>query len=91
LNPILFEILVIVSASFASSVAVAWLGEVLAGWPTTVTYIVTVMTVGPALAVLRGRDRKRDRLDLSERAAAELISLVILLALGWWMGRTFWA
>lgn len=88
---LLYEILVIVSCSFAASVVVSWTLYGLLKWPITVTYIVLVMTVGPALAVIRGRDREKDRLDIGERAAAELVSLVILMGLGWWLGHTIWA
>lgn len=91
MNWLLYEILVITSLSFVASVAVAWALFAVLKWPMTVTYIVVVMTVGPALAVIRGRDREKDRLDIGERAAAELVALIILLALGWWLGHTFWA
>lgn len=83
MNPILHETLVIVFWSFLGSVGIGALGVLLLHWPLSVTYMLSVLTIGPTLAVLRGRDRAKDRLELGERAGVELLALIILLGLGW--------
>lgn len=51
-------------------------------WPFLPTYLVTLLTAGPALAILRGRDRTRDQLNVAERAVAEMMALVELIIVG---------
>jgi len=87
MNRILHETLAIVGWSFLGSVAIGAVAGLLFQWPITVTYMVSVLTIGPTLAILRGRDRSRDRLDLGERAGVELLALIILLAIGWLAGH----
>lgn len=87
MNPVLRETLVITFWTFWTS---AGLGAGLAlalKWPLTATYLMAVLTIGPALAILRGRNREKDPLEVSERAGAELLSLVILIGIGWLAGR----
>lgn len=57
------------------------------GVPFGITFLVGILTVGPTLAIWRGRDREKDKLDLGQRAAAETIALVVLLALGTYLSR----
>ncbi|MEW8978636.1 MAG: hypothetical protein AB2385_09545 [Symbiobacterium sp.] len=83
MNPILQETVVIVFWSFVGSVSIGALGKLLFGWPVSVTYMLSVLTFGPTLAILRGRDRSKDRLEIGERAGVELLALIILLGLGW--------
>jgi len=83
MNPILQETVVIVFWSFVGSVSIGALGRLLFGWPVSVTYMLSVLTFGPTLAILRGRDRSKDRLEIGERAGVELLALIILLGLGW--------
>lgn len=83
MNPILRETLAIVFWSFWTSVIVGSLGALLLRWPLTATYLMAVLTIGPALAVLRGRNREKDSLEIGERAGVELLALIILLAIGW--------
>lgn len=83
MNPILHETLVIVFWSFLGSAGIGALGALLLEWPVSVTYMLSVLTIGPTLAILRGRDRSRDRLELGERAGVELLALIILLGIGW--------
>jgi len=83
MNPILHETVVIVFWSFVGSVSIGALGRLLFGWPVSVTYMLSVLTFGPTLAILRGRDRSKDRLEIGERAGVELLALIILLGLGW--------
>lgn len=56
-------------------------------WPFLVTYFFSILTIGPALAIWRGRDREKDPLSLTERAAAEMVALAVLLALGMVLDR----
>lgn len=67
--------------------AAAFALRVAAGVPFAVTYILGALTVGPVLAIFRGRDRQRDPLTLAQRAAAEVLALAGLLAIGWLLGR----
>jgi len=87
MNRILHETLAIVGWSFLSSVAIGVVAALLLRWPITVTYMLSVLTIGPTLAILRGRDRSRDRLELGERAGVELLAILILLAIGWLAGH----
>ncbi|MFO7274057.1 MAG: hypothetical protein LOD90_05215 [Symbiobacteriaceae bacterium] len=87
MNRILHETLAIVGWSFLGAVAIGVAGALLFRWPITVTYMLSVLTIGPTLAILRGRDRSRDRLELGERAGVELLALLILLGIGWLFSR----
>lgn len=87
MNPVLRETVVITFWTFWSSAGLAALAVLTLGWPLTATYIMAVLTIGPALAVLRGRNREQDRLEVGERAGVELLSLIILLAIGWAAAR----
>jgi len=84
---ILRETAIITWWSFFWSLAVAVLGTRIFGWPLTATYMLAVLTIDPALAILRGRNRAKDPLELGERAGVELLSLAILLGIGWASGR----
>lgn len=72
--------------TFWASVLSAVAGSYLMQWPLTGTYLLTVLTVGPVLAIQRGRNRESDPLELGERAVAEILVIVILLGLGSWLG-----
>lgn len=82
MNPVLRETLIITFWTFWSSAGLAALAVLTLHWPLTVTYLMTVLTIGPALAILRGRNREQDRLELGERAGVELLSLIILIVIG---------
>lgn len=86
-NPFVSEIALIVFVSFWSALLVGVLVGLIFGSGLTVTYMVAVLTVGPVLAIYRGIKREQDALTLTERAMAELLSLLILLALGSVLGR----
>jgi hypothetical protein len=79
---ILREVAAMLVWTFWASAGAAVVGSLLLGWPLTGTYLLAVLTVGPTLAIQRGRDREKDRLEIGERAAAEILVLIILLALG---------
>lgn len=83
MNHILRETGIIVFWSFLASLAIGLVGSLLLHWPLTATYLMAVLTVDPALAILRGRDREKDKLEIGERAGVELLSLAILIAIGW--------
>lgn len=83
MNPILQETLIILFWSFISSAAAGALGSVILGWPFSATYMLAALTVGPTLAILRGRNREKDRLEIGERAGVELVAIILLLAIGW--------
>lgn len=87
MKPIVRETAVIVFWSFWVSVLVGAAGALWLKWPLTATYLMSVLTVGPALAILRGRNREKDALEIGERAGVEILALVILLAIGWAAGR----
>lgn len=87
MNPILKETLYIVFWSFWLSVAIGAAGSLWLGWPLTATYLMGVLTIGPALAIWRGRKRETDSLEVGERAGVEILALVILMAIGWAAGR----
>ncbi|MBY6276517.1 hypothetical protein [Symbiobacterium thermophilum] len=87
MNRMLHETLAIVGWSFLGATAIGVVGALLFRWPITVTYMLSVLTIGPALAVLRGRDRSRDPLELGERAGVELVAILILLGIGWLAGH----
>lgn len=87
MNPVLRETLTITFWTFWSSAGIAALTSLLLGWPLTATYIMSIMTIGPSLAILRGRDREKDPLEVGERAGVELLSLILLLAIGWAAAR----
>lgn len=87
MNPILRETGVIVFWSFFLSVIIASAGALLLNWPLTATYLLAVLTIGPALAIKRGRNREKDKLEIGERAGVELLALVILLSIGWAAGE----
>jgi len=86
-NPVLRETAIITFWSFWSSVGIGSLGALVLHWPLTATYMLSVLTVGPSLAILRGRNREKDPLEAGERAGAELLALVVLLGIGWAAGR----
>lgn len=83
MNPILRETAVIVLYSFLGSVIIGAAAGLMLDWPVSVTYMLAVLTIGPTLAILRGRNREKDRLEIGERAGVELLALIILLAIGW--------
>ena len=86
MNPVLRETAIITFWTFWTS---AGLGAGLAlflDWPLTATYLMAVLTIGPALAILRGRNREKDPLEVGERAGVELLALVILIGIGWAAG-----
>lgn len=87
MNPVLYETLAITFWSFWTSAGIAALASLVFGWPVTVTYLMAVLTIGPALAVLRGRNREKDKLEIGERAGVELLALILLIAIGWLAGR----
>lgn len=87
MNPILRETLVIVFWTFWTSAGLGALMALLLDWPLTATYLMAVLTIGPTLAIMRGRNREKDPLEIGERAGVELLSLVILLAIGWAAGQ----
>lgn len=87
MNPVLKETAVITFWSFMASVIVGSLLALVLHFPLTATYMMAVLTVAPSLAILRGRNREKDRLELSERAGVELLAIVILLGVGMAAGR----
>jgi hypothetical protein len=87
LNRVLRETLAITFWTFWSSAGIAVLGTLLLKWPLTPTYMLSVLTLGPTLAILRGRDRAKDPLEPGERAGAEILSLLLLLGIGWLAAR----
>lgn len=87
MNPILRETLVIVFWTFWTSTGIGALGALTLRWPLTATYMMAVLTIGPSLAILRGRNREKDKLEVGERAGVELLALIILLAIGWASGQ----
>lgn len=84
---VLRESQVIALWTFWSSALVGFLFRLVLGWPITPVYVMAVLTIGPALAILRGRDRSRDRLNVAERAVAEVIALIELIAIGSLLAR----
>jgi uncharacterized protein YhhL (DUF1145 family) len=86
-NPIVRETAVITFWSFWISVLIGAFGALVLNWPLTATYLMSVLTVGPALAILRGRNREKDPLEVGERAGVELLSLAILIGIGWAAAR----
>lgn len=87
MNPILRETLVITFWTFWSSAGIGAVTSLLLDWPITATYLMSVLTIGPTMAILRGRKRDKDPLEVGERAGVELLALAILLAIGWAAGR----
>lgn len=83
MNPILHETVIIVWWSFLASAVIGGLAALLVSWPVSVTYMLAVLTIGPSLAIMRGRSREKDRLEIGERAGVELLALIILLGIGW--------
>lgn len=79
---VLRESQIIAFWTFWSSALVGFLFRLALGWPIMPVYLVTVLTVGPSLAILRGRDRSQDRLNVAERAVAEIIALIELILIG---------
>ena len=87
MNPLVRETAIITFYTFWWSVLIGAGSALALHWPLTATYLLAVLTIGPTLAILRGRDRSRDRLDIGERAAAELLSLIVLIGIGWAAGQ----
>lgn len=87
MNPVLRETSIITFWTFWTSAGLGALMTLVLKWPLTATYLMATLTIGPTLAILRGRDREKDPLELGERAGAELLSLLILLAIGWAAAR----
>lgn len=87
MNPILRETAIITFWTFFNSVIIGAGGALALRWPLTATYLMAVLTIGPTLAILRGRNREKDPLDIGERAGVELLSLVILIGIGWLSGH----
>ncbi len=87
MNPVLRETAAIVFWTFWSSAGVGAVASLLLKWPLTATYMMAVLTIGPALAIWRGRDREKDALEVGERAGVEILALIILLGIGWAAGR----
>lgn len=86
-NPILRETFAITFWTFWTSAGIGALGSLLLRWPLTATYLLAVLTIGPSLAILRGRKRESDPLEAGERAGVELLALAILIGIGWAAGR----
>lgn len=84
---ILREVAVMALWTLLASAGTALVGSFLLEWPLTGTYLLAVLTIGPVMAVQRGRNREKDPLELGERAAAEILVLVILLGLGSLLGQ----
>jgi len=84
---VLRESQVIAFWTFWSSALAGFALRLTLGWPIAPVYMFTLLTVGPALAILRGRDRSRDRLNVAERAVAEMIALIELIAVGSLLAR----
>lgn len=87
MNPVLRETLAIVFWTFWTSAGLAALLSILFRSPLTATYMLAVLTIGPFLAIMRGRDREKDKLEIGERAGVEILALIILLIIGWASGR----
>lgn len=87
MNPILRETLAIIFWTFWTSAGIGALAALVLQWPLTATYMMAVLTIGPTLAIMRGRNREKDALDVGERAGVELLALIILLAIGWASGQ----
>lgn len=81
------EIAVMAFWTFVSSAIAAVAGFFIMQWPLTGTYLIAVLTIGPVLAIQRGRNREKDPLELGERAAAEILVLIILIGVGTWAGH----
>jgi hypothetical protein len=86
-NPVVRETLTISFWTFWTSAGIGALGALLLKWPLTATYLLAVLTIGPAMAILRGRNREKDALEVGERAGAELLALIILIGIGWAAGH----
>jgi len=86
-NPILRETFMIVLWTFLASVGISLLTNIMLDWTITPVYLFAVLTVGPTLAILRGRNREKDTIEVGERAGVEILALIILLGIGWLMGR----
>lgn len=84
---ILREVAAMAFWTLLASALTAVVGSFFLEWPLTGTYLFAVLTVGPVLAIQRGRNRETDPLELGERAAAEILVLVILLGLGALLGH----
>lgn len=87
MNPLLREISTITAVSFLVSLLAGGAIRLAFGGALTVTYLLSVLVVGPGLAVYRGMNREKDPLSLTERAMAELVVIIILLAVGGLLGR----
>ena len=88
MNPVVRETAVITFWTFWTSALIGAAGSLALKWPLTATYLMAVLTIGPSLAILRGRNRDTDKLEISERAGVEILSLIILIAIGWAAGRS---
>jgi hypothetical protein len=86
-QPLLTEIAAITVISFGASILLGAAVSFLFKGGLTVTYLLSVLTVGPALAIYRGMNRQKDLLTITERAMAELIAIAVLLAVGGLLGR----
>lgn len=84
---ILREVAALTFWTFWASVGTAVVGSFFMQWPLTGSYLLAVLTIGPVLAIQRGRNRETDPLELGERAAAEILVLAILLGLGALLGH----
>ncbi|HLO04552.1 MAG TPA: hypothetical protein VK191_15690 [Symbiobacteriaceae bacterium] len=84
---ILREVAAMAFWTFLASAGTAIVGSFVLQWPLTGTFLLAVLTVGPVLAIQRGRNRETDPLELGERAAAEILVLAILLGLGALLGQ----
>lgn len=87
LPPVLRETLAIIGWTFWWTCIAGLLLRLALQWPFLVTYFFGILTVAPFLAVWRGRDREKDPLSLTGRAAAEVLALVVLLLLGMALDR----
>ncbi|HEY3364358.1 MAG TPA: hypothetical protein VGK74_04840 [Symbiobacteriaceae bacterium] len=87
MNPLVRETAIITFYTFWYSALIGAATALLLKWPLTATYMLAILTIGPSLAILRGRNREKDKLDIGERAAAEILSLIILMAIGGLAGR----
>lgn len=85
--PVLWESQVIGFYTFLASAFAAAVIKLTLRWPFLPVYLLVLLTVGPTLAILRGRDRSKDKLNVAERAVAEIIALIELILVGSLLSR----
>ncbi len=87
MTPVLRETLMIIALSLGWTSAAGLLLRLALQVPFLITYFFSILTVGPFLAVWRGRDREKDALSVTQRAAVEVVALVVLLLIGMGLDR----